>query len=422
MHKYILGALGLLVAAAPAVAQKKKVAVLRFNNVAVQQAVQAMGGSNQDVGTGIADLLIQKLVEDGKYSVVERAALEKVGNEQNLSQGQLSDPDAAAKIGRLLNVDFIIIGSVNQFGAETNQTTLGGGSNLSVKGFGIGGVSSTNSKAVVEITARMIDVSNEEVVAAATGKGESSHSGGVSLQGTSNSKAGGGTLDMTGSDFTSSLLGDATHKAVNQVGLQLDTKAASLPVHAVKIERDRGRCQRQHAHLERRQHRRREGGRRVGDQPRGAHGEGSRDGRRDQDGHREDRHGEGDRSGREFRDSHADAGHERPAEGRRHGGHALMSERSTHVFPRRTPSVSWEAIDRETALLRVSDREVVRVNAVGARLWELADGTRSLASIAHEITVEFDVTDERALADAKSFVAELWELGAIDLSERDVSP
>jgi curli biogenesis system outer membrane secretion channel CsgG len=235
MHKYILGALGLLVAAAPAVAQKKKVAVLRFNDASVQQAVQAMGGSNQDVGTGIADLLIQKLVEDGKYSVVERAALEKVGAEQNLTQGQLTDPDAAAKIGRLLNVDFIIIGSVNQFGAETNQTTLGGGSNLSVKGFGIGGVSSTNSKAVVEITARMIDVSNEEVVAAATGKGESSHSGGVSLQGTSNSKAGGGTLDMTGSDFTSSLLGDATHKAVNQVGLQLDTKAASLPVHAVKI-------------------------------------------------------------------------------------------------------------------------------------------------------------------------------------------
>jgi hypothetical protein len=99
-----------------------------------------------------------------------------------------------------------------------------------------------------------------------------------------------------------------------------------------------------------------------------------------------------------------------------------MSERSTNVFPRRTPSVSWEAIDREEALLRVSEREVVRVNAVGARLWELADGTRSLASIAHEITVEFDVTDERALADAKSFVAELWELGAIDLSERDAAP
>jgi hypothetical protein len=67
----------------------------------------------------------------------------------------------------------------------------------------------------------------------------------------------------------------------------------------------------------------------------------------------------------------------------------------------------------------VSDREVVRVNEVGARVWQLADGSRSLRAIAHEITVEFDVTDERALADAKSFVAELWELGAIDLSEQD---
>jgi hypothetical protein len=91
---------------------------------------------------------------------------------------------------------------------------------------------------------------------------------------------------------------------------------------------------------------------------------------------------------------------------------------NSNVFPRRTPTVSWEAVDRDATLLRVSDREVVRVNEVGTRVWELADGTRSLTAIAHELTVEFDVTDERALADAKSFVAELWELGAIDLSEQ----
>jgi curli biogenesis system outer membrane secretion channel CsgG len=235
MNRYILGALALLVAADPAAAQKRKVAVLRFNDASVQAAVAQMGGGNQDVGSGIADLLIQKLVEDGKYSVVERAALEKVGNEQNLSQGQLSDPDAAAKIGRLLNVDFIIIGTVNQFGAETHQTTVGGGTNLSIKGFGIGGVATSDSKALVEITARMIDVNNEEIVAAATGKGESSKSGGVSLQGTSDSKSGGGSLDMTGSDFSASLLGDATHKAVNSVGAQLGAKASSLPAHVSKV-------------------------------------------------------------------------------------------------------------------------------------------------------------------------------------------
>jgi hypothetical protein len=92
---------------------------------------------------------------------------------------------------------------------------------------------------------------------------------------------------------------------------------------------------------------------------------------------------------------------------------------SSSVYPRRTPTVAWEPIDRDGTVLHVSDREVVRVNEVGARVWQLADGSRSLRAIAHEITVEFDVTDERALADAKSFVAELWELGAIDLSEQD---
>lgn len=235
MKRYILGAFAIVVAVAPAAAQKRKVAVLRFNDSLVQAAVAQMGGGNQDVGSGIADLLVQKLVEDGKYAVVDRSALEKVGTEQNLSQGQLSDPDAAAKIGRLLNVDFIIIGAVNQFGSETHQTTLGGGTNLSVKGFGIGGVATTDAKAIVEITARMIDVNSEEIVAAATGKGQSSKSGGVSLQGTSDSKSGGGSLDMTGSDFSASLLGDATHKAVNSVGAQLDSKAASLPAHVAKV-------------------------------------------------------------------------------------------------------------------------------------------------------------------------------------------
>jgi curli biogenesis system outer membrane secretion channel CsgG len=235
MKRPLAVALALLIAASPGAAQKKKVAVLRFDDSHVQQSVASMSGSNQDIGTGIADLLIQQLVEGGKYSVVERSALEKAGAEQNLSQGQLTDPDAAAKIGRMLGVDIIIIGTVSQFGAHSSNTTLNGGTNLSVKGFGIGGVQSSSAKATVVLTARLVDVNSEEILAAATGKGESSKSGGVSLVGTRNSKSGGGTLDMTSSDFASSVMGDATQKAVDAVAKQLNAKAGSLPTHAVKV-------------------------------------------------------------------------------------------------------------------------------------------------------------------------------------------
>ena len=58
--------------------QKKRVAVLNFDYVTVMTSVQAIFGSNHDVGKGITDLLVQKLVEDGKYSVIKRSALDKV--------------------------------------------------------------------------------------------------------------------------------------------------------------------------------------------------------------------------------------------------------------------------------------------------------------------------------------------------------
>jgi curli biogenesis system outer membrane secretion channel CsgG len=233
-----LAAAALALAATAALAQsppKKKVAVLRFDDAPVQQAVAAMAGSNQDVGGGIAELLIQKLVEEGKYSVVDRSVLEKVGAEQNLSSGQLTDPDAAAKIGRLVGVDIIIIGSVSQFGAESKQATVNTGSNLTVKGFGIGAVQAGKSTAMVQITARVVDVFTEEIVAAAAAKGEASKAGGLTLAGAMGSKTSGTSINLTGSDFASSLLGEATHKAVNDVAKQLDDKAASLPVHAMKL-------------------------------------------------------------------------------------------------------------------------------------------------------------------------------------------
>ena len=51
---------------------KKRVAVMNFDYATVQSGVAAMFGSNQDVGKGIADLLVDKLVQDGTLSVIER--------------------------------------------------------------------------------------------------------------------------------------------------------------------------------------------------------------------------------------------------------------------------------------------------------------------------------------------------------------
>src|SRR6266403_1362017 len=148
---------------------KRRVAVMSFDYGTVMSAVQSIFGTNQDVGRGISDLLVMKLVNDGKYSVIERAALDKVLGEQNFSNSNRADSSTAAKIGKVLGVDMIIIGSITQFGRDDKKTTVGGGG-FGLGKFGLGGVQSRNAKAgampthKIEISGLVADVAGNSLV------------------------------------------------------------------------------------------------------------------------------------------------------------------------------------------------------------------------------------------------------------------
>jgi curli biogenesis system outer membrane secretion channel CsgG len=217
--------------------QKKRVAVLNFDYGTVQSAVVALFGTNVDVGKGVSDLMVQKLVEDGKYSVIERNALDKVLNEQNFSNSDRADSSTAAKIGRVLGVDAVIMGTITQFGRDDKNTTVGGGvmGNYTNK-FGLGGVQKRKAKAVVGISARMVDTSTAEILAAVTGSGESTRAG-TSLLGAGggDSAQANGAYDMSSKNFADTILGEAVHKAVDSVGTQLDAEATSLPTRKVQV-------------------------------------------------------------------------------------------------------------------------------------------------------------------------------------------
>ncbi|HEY3928420.1 MAG TPA: CsgG/HfaB family protein [Candidatus Koribacter sp.] len=217
--------------------RKKRVAIMSFDYGTVMTSVQAVFGSNQDVGKGISDLLVTKLVNDGDYSVIERAMLDKILAEQNFSNSDRADSNSAAKIGRILGVDAIITGSITQFGRDDHNTTIGGGGVAAVTGrYGFGGISKKEAKAVVAVTARLIDVNTAEILASVEGTGESKR-GGTSLVGAGGSgwSGGGGGLDMGSSNFGSTILGEAVHQAVDNLGAALDAKAASLPEHKVIV-------------------------------------------------------------------------------------------------------------------------------------------------------------------------------------------
>jgi curli biogenesis system outer membrane secretion channel CsgG len=216
--------------------EKRRVAVMDFGYGAVMSSVQALFGTTQDVGRGISDLIIDRLINDGTYRVIERRDLDKLLQEQNFSNSDRADAATAAKIGRLLGVDTIITGDITQFGRD-DRNVGGGGSLGRWDKYGIGNVGVRKAKAVVGITARMVDVNTGEILASVSGRGESTRSG-TNLVGAGGgwANSGSGQLDMSSSNFSQTILGEAVKAAVTQVSSQLEQNASRLPHETVQIK------------------------------------------------------------------------------------------------------------------------------------------------------------------------------------------
>ena len=233
---FVLGVLCVLPASAQN-APKKRIAILNFEYGTVQSNVNLIFGGAQDIGKGIADLLVDRLVNDGRYSVIERKALDKIMAEQNFSNSDRADPNSAAKLGRLLGVDAIVIGSITQFGRDDQNKNYGGSavSGLGAR-YGIGGIGTKKAKAVVAISARMVNVDTGEIIAVATGTG-SSERGGTSLLGSGGSvwNNGGGSYDMSSKNFGDTIIGEAVGKAVTDVAGKLETDSGKLTGHVITI-------------------------------------------------------------------------------------------------------------------------------------------------------------------------------------------
>ncbi|MBS1993804.1 MAG: curli production assembly protein CsgG [Cyanobacteria bacterium SZAS LIN-2] len=217
---------------------KRRIAILPFEYGAVTSEVGTV-----DVGKGINSLLVTKLVNDGTYSVVDRQMLDAILKEQNLSVSDRADPATACKIGKILSVDAIIVGTVTQFGFESHYTNVGAGASVasSLAGsyipFGLGGLAGglghagvKKSRAKVSIDARIIDINTTEILAAVHGSGESKRSS-TSLFGGGGSGGSGGfaSWDSGSSDFATSIAGEATLQAVDEIGSQLIAFAGKIP-------------------------------------------------------------------------------------------------------------------------------------------------------------------------------------------------
>ena len=210
-------------------------AIFDFDYATVQTSTAALFGTNVDVGKGISDLLVTDLVKDGTYSVIERKALDKILTEQNFSNSDRANATSAAKIGKLLGVDAIIVGSITQFGNETKNTNIGGtGGGLG--GFGIGGFGKKKSKAIVAVNARMVDIDSGEILGVADGKGESARESTSLLGGGGNWHGfGAGGANFGSSDFQQTILGEAVKNAVDQMSTGLVANNTKLQTRTINV-------------------------------------------------------------------------------------------------------------------------------------------------------------------------------------------
>jgi curli biogenesis system outer membrane secretion channel CsgG len=208
-----LGALAALPWVGPVEAQGAKrvaVAVMDFDYGTLDR-----WWGQYDIGKGMADQVVDALVNDGSFRVIERKKLDTVLAEQDFSQSDRADPSAAklSKVGKVLGVRYIIAGSITKFSTEAR----GGG--VRVKGIGLGG---KKTKSEVNLTARLIDTTTGEILISAKGHGESSKGGGFDF-----SKGGFG-VGTNSEEWRQSGLGDAQEAATSDLVVQIVAKKTRL--------------------------------------------------------------------------------------------------------------------------------------------------------------------------------------------------
>jgi hypothetical protein len=139
-------------------------------------AVATFGGPGGDVG---ADLLTQDLLRHGA-DVVERQRLDALIHEQDMGTNGVLDPKTMKKIGKVLGVDAIFLGTIANnvpsqsyliprsrrggYGYESTPVPIAGGNVTAGPATGIPRTDIVTSAAQAAIIARMVDVETGSIL------------------------------------------------------------------------------------------------------------------------------------------------------------------------------------------------------------------------------------------------------------------
>ena len=136
------------------------IAVMDF---ALPQGISSADLVSDGSYTGVGDFIIKDLLLDERFYLVDKALyLEQLMNE-NVTTVGIIDQESAKKIGRIMNVRYIIYGNVTELGNDTNEN-------------GISGVGLDLHNVKAKVTLRMLDVQTGDILIAVSGEGKSESS------------------------------------------------------------------------------------------------------------------------------------------------------------------------------------------------------------------------------------------------------
>ena len=149
-----LVAVGLLTTSALGQA-RPRLAVLHFENATTNHFF------GDQLGIAASDELTTQLVKSGAFSVIERMQIDAVMSEIQAGASGAIDPATAAQVGRVLGVQYVLLGSISQFSIDQKSG-----------GIGRLGISASYGEAESKLDVRVVNTTTAEIVAVAEGGGK----------------------------------------------------------------------------------------------------------------------------------------------------------------------------------------------------------------------------------------------------------
>lgn len=165
------------------------------------------------VGTGVADLVVEKLIASERFRVYERRQGETMQREQAIERGDRTDVERAR---------YLVTGSISLLGDDDRDigAIVAGAAGQSLGlGAGLSSLFTNTRRTTMRVTVRVVDTNTGEIIGSFTSEGRSKTrwSGSFASIGSGGVKAG----SMASRSFRATAIGEAGDRAASDIAERL---------------------------------------------------------------------------------------------------------------------------------------------------------------------------------------------------------